>query len=225
MQSMRLTVKSIAPAFIKIAGCFVISIGFLIAPISASVASDKYYKTRAKDGSILFSDAPAKNGTLQRTSYSNHYGKPMATASCNGVSLQIMADRARFIEGDIKAAAKEHKVDPLLIKAITRVESCFDPHAVSVAGAQGLMQLMPATAAELNVTQPFDERQNLMGGAQYIAKMLSMFNNDLDLALAAYNAGPGNVRKYKGIPPFEETEQYVQHVQRHYALFSANSQP
>lgn len=225
MQGMHSTVTASAPAFAKIVASFVIGIGFLMASSSSLVASDKYYKTRAKDGSILFSDAPTKNGTLQRTSYSNHYGKPMATASCNGVSLQIMADRARFIEGDIKDAAKQHKVDPLLVKAITRVESCFDPHAVSVAGAQGLMQLMPGTAAELNVTQPFDERQNLMGGSQYIAKMLSMFNNDLDLALAAYNAGPGNVKKYNGIPPFKETQQYVKHVQRHYALFSANSQP
>lgn len=222
---MRPTVTTIAPAVTKIASCFVITAGILLATISTAAASEKYYKTRAKDGSILFSDAPANNGTLLRTSYSNHYGKPMATASCNGISLQIMADRAGFIEGDIEAAAKQHKVDPLLIKAITRVESCFDPHAVSVAGAQGLMQLMPATAAELNVTQPFDEKQNLMGGAKYIAQMLSMFDNDLDLALAAYNAGPGNVRKYKGIPPFKETQQYVQQVKRHYALFSANSQP
>ena len=86
------------------------------------------------------------------------------------------------------------------------------------------MQLMPATAAELKVTRPFDEKQNLMGGAKYIAQMLSLFDNNLELALAAYNAGPGNVRKYQGIPPFKETQRYVKQVQHHYALFSA-SQP
>ncbi len=198
-----------------------LSVGLLLAPASQSLATEKVYKTKATDGSTLFSDAPVTDGTMLRTRYSNNYGKPMATASCNGVSLEIMADRAGFIQGEIKAAAAAHKVDPLLIKAIARVESCFDPHAVSVAGAQGLMQLMPTTAAELNVMQPFDELQNLMGGAKYIAKMLKQFDGDLELALAAYNAGPGTVKRYGGIPPYKETQRYVVKVQEHYKLFLA----
>jgi len=193
----------------------------LLAPANPSVAFEKVYKTKTTDGSMLFSDAPVSNGTIQRTSYSNNYGKPMATASCNGVSLQIMSARAGFIKSEIETAAAAHKVDPLLIKAIARVESCFDPHAVSVAGAQGLMQLMPATAAELNVRQPFDELQNLMGGAEYIAKMLKQFDGSLELALAAYNAGPGTVIRYGGIPPYKETQAYVVKVQEHYKLLVA----
>ncbi|MEE9336097.1 MAG: lytic transglycosylase domain-containing protein [Granulosicoccaceae bacterium] len=195
--------------------------GLLLLPASQSFAIEKVYKTKAADGSMLFSDAPASNGAIQRTSYANNYGRPMATASCNGASLQIMSERAGFIEDDINAAASAHKVDPLLIEAIARVESCFDPHAVSVAGAQGLMQLMPATAAELNVTQPFNELQNLMGGAEYIAKMLKMFDSNLELALAAYNAGPGTVKHYGGIPPYKETQRYVVKVKAHYKLLVA----
>lgn len=206
---------------VKRAVAVALATGLLLVPASQSIAAPMVYKSKATDGSVLFSDAPVSNGTIQRTSYSNNYGKPMATASCNGVSLQIMADRAGFIEGDIKAAATAHKVDPLLIKAIARVESCFDPHAVSVAGAQGLMQLMPATAAELKVVQPFDELQNLMGGTQYIAKMLKQFDGNLELALAAYNAGPGTVKRYGGIPPYKETQRYVKQVQQHYKLFIA----
>ena len=198
-----------------------LTIGLLLVPASQSLAAEKVYKTKATDGTAMFSDAPVSNGTMLRTSYSNNYGKPMATASCNGVSLQIMSARAGFVEGEIKAAAAVHKVDPMLIKAIARVESCFDPHAVSVAGAQGLMQLMPATAAELNVTQPFNELQNLMGGAEYIAKMLKQFDGNLELALAAYNAGPGTVNRYGGIPPYKETQRYVVKVQEHYKLFVA----
>ncbi len=196
-------------------------VGLLLAPSNESLAAGKVYKTKTSDGSILFSDAPVSNGTIQRTSYSNNYGKPMATASCNGVNQQIMSDRASNIEGAIKTAATAHNVDPLLIKAIARVESCFDPHAVSIAGAQGLMQLMPATAAELNVTQPFNKLQSLMGGAQYIAKMLKQFDGSLELALAAYNAGPGTVRRYGGIPPYKETQRYVVKVKEHYKLFVA----
>ena len=206
---------------VKRAVAVALATGLLLVPASQSIAAPMVYKSKATDGSVLFSDAPVSNGTIQRTSYSNNYGKPMATASCNGVSLQIMADRAGFIEGDIKAAATAHKVDPLLIKAIARVESCFDPHAVSVAGAQGLMQLMPATAAELKVVQPFDELQNLMGGTQYFAKMLKQFDGNLELALAAYNAGPGTVKRYGGIPPYKETQRYVKQVQQHYKLFIA----
>ena len=198
-----------------------LSAGISIVPTSQSLAAEKVYKTKASDGSVLFSDAPASNGEILRTSYSNNYGKPMATASCNDVSLDIMAARAGLIEGDIKAAATAHKIDPLLIKAIARVESCFDPHAVSVAGAQGLMQLMPATAAELNVMQPFNGLQNLMGGTEYIAKMLKQFEGNLELALAAYNAGPGTVKRYGGIPPYKETQRYVVKVQEHYKLFAA----
>ncbi|MDD4571386.1 MAG: lytic transglycosylase domain-containing protein [Clostridia bacterium] len=114
---------------------------------------------------------------------------------------------------DIFTAASERYGVPInLLKAIAKAESNFNVNAVSSAGAQGIMQLMPSTASSLGVTNAFDAEQNIMGGAKYISQMLERFNNNTELALAAYNAGPGNVLKYDGVPPFKETQNYVAKV-------------
>ena len=112
----------------------------------------------------------------------------------------------------IAEAAQANNVPPALIKAVARAESGFDPNAVSRAGAQGLMQLMPTTAAGLGVTDPFDPKQNLMGGAKFLRGLLDRFGGDVSKVLAGYNAGPGAVEKYGGIPPFAETQAYVPKV-------------
>ncbi len=112
----------------------------------------------------------------------------------------------------INRTAREHGIDPDLIKAIIRVESNFNPGAVSRKGAQGLMQLMPATAADHAVTDVFDPAQNIAGGVRYLRKLLDLFGGDLRLALAAYNAGENAVLRYHGIPPYPETQQYVRKV-------------
>jgi soluble lytic murein transglycosylase-like protein len=112
----------------------------------------------------------------------------------------------------IAEAADRYQLDPNLIRAIIRAESAFNPFAVSSAGALGLMQLMPDRAVELNVLDPFDPRQNILGGAQYLRDLLDMHHGNVNLAVASYNAGPGAVARYRGIPPYRETRNYVKTV-------------
>lgn len=113
------------------------------------------------------------------------------------------------LEQIFEEAAATYGVPKDLLKAIAKAESNFNPNATSGAGAQGIMQLMPATARSLGVTDSYDPYQNIMGGAKYISDMLNSFGGNVTMALAAYNAGPNNVAKYGGVPPFKETQNYV----------------
>ncbi|HRJ42408.1 MAG: lytic transglycosylase domain-containing protein [Caldilineaceae bacterium] len=142
--------------------------------------------------------------------------------------LELQVDQARQRAGQVNGlppstfdslideAARRHGVDADLVKSVIKVESNFDPSAVSHAGAKGLMQLMDGTAAELGVRDSFDVAQNIDGGVAYLAQQLRRFQGDERLALAAYNAGPGAVQRHGGIPPFAETQAYVQRVLSYY---------
>lgn len=112
----------------------------------------------------------------------------------------------------IAEAASKNELSFHLLKALIQVESCFNPYAISKKGALGLMQIMPENLAILKIDHPFDPRENIMGGASYLKNMMNRFNGKIELALAAYNAGPTAVEKYSDIPPYRETQEYVQKV-------------
>ena len=133
-----------------------------------------------------------------------------------GVSVSMNDFRAlepeRAYDDIIAEAAAEYDLDPALIRAVMRAESAFNPMVVSPAGAQGLMQLMPALAEEMGVVDPFDPRQNIMGGSRYLRWLLDHNRGNIPLTLAGYNAGPTIVAKYRKVPPFRETQNYVKKI-------------
>lgn len=134
------------------------------------------------------------------TNIASCWGKPGVTVSDEEMN--------RIFE----AASEKYQVPIALLKAVAKAESDFNPKEVSSSGAMGVMQLMPETAKGLGVSDPFDVEQNIMGGAKYLADKLAMYDGNVELALAAYNAGSGNVKKYGGVPPFTETQNYIKKV-------------
>jgi hypothetical protein len=150
--------------------------------------------------------------------------QPAARAACPALShanarvgggVPVHAPTA--IRDIVEPLAQRHDLDPDLVLSVIAVESAFDPRAVSPKNAQGLMQLIPATAARFGVRDPFDAQQNVAGGVRYLAWLLRRFDGELDKALAAYNAGEGTVDRYGGIPPYPETQAYVRKVRHLYA--------
>ena len=168
------------------------------------------YKTVGADGVISFTNGPNRGGKLvMRTE-----------ASRPPVHMPSDSSPARYGRYDehIRQAAVLYQIPEDLVRAVIQVESDFDPRAVSPANARGLMQLMPETAERMLVTDIFDPRQNIFGGVRYLRVLANLFNGDIELTIAGYNAGEGAVMRYGGIPPFPETQEYVKRVLAQYRV-------
>ncbi|MFL6593728.1 MAG: transglycosylase SLT domain-containing protein [Luteimonas sp.] len=168
-----------------------------------------------QDGVRHYSSRPPRGGagiTAMRTIKYSFMETCYACAAKPGVDFRTLRLNTGAYQAEIAAASKDFGVDEAIVRAIIHAESAFNPNALSRVGAQGLMQLMPGTARRFGVANAFDAAQNIRGGVQYLAFLLKRFNGDLSLAAAGYNAGEGAVDKYRGVPPYSETQRYVQRV-------------
>ncbi|HZP11238.1 MAG TPA: lytic transglycosylase domain-containing protein [Nevskiaceae bacterium] len=179
----------------------------------------KIYQHRDANGVRTFSDLKRIRGMR----FVGEYARPTAEASCRGMTPAMIETRGTQYDTLFAGYAQSNGIEAALIKAVARIESCFDLRAVSRVGAQGLMQLMPGTQNLLGVSDPFVADKNINGGAAYLRMMLDRFNGDVALALAAYNAGPEAVDRHHGIPPFRETRDYVKRVTEQYDLYRARA--
>ena len=174
--------------------------------------------TPANSSELKKDQAVAKQGRAEKLKEAAApQSSPRSSQATQRAFGSLPSDNAAgdIIERSIQKAAARYNLSPDLIRGVIRAESNFQAQAVSSAGAQGLMQLMPETAGELGVTKPFDIQQNIDGGSRYLRQMLDRFGGNLKLALAAYNAGPGAVEKYEGRVPYAETQDYVKRVLRY----------
>jgi soluble lytic murein transglycosylase-like protein len=164
----------------------------------------RHYTSRAPKGGAGVSAMRTIRYSFMETCY--------ACGAKPGVNFNTLRLNTSAYQAEISAASRDYGVDEAIVRAIIHAESAFNPTALSRVGAQGLMQLMPATARRFGVSNAFDAGQNIRGGVQYLAFLLNRFNGDQILVAAGYNAGEGAVDKYKGVPPYSETQRYVQRV-------------
>ena len=197
--------------------CICLTVAFILTGIEHSVAG--MYLCRDASGKVSFTNVP---NSSHCTAYNLEKKSVALSIQPTNFSRTDFSrtDRSRY-DREIKRIARQYRVDPPLIKAIIHVESDFNHRAVSNHGAQGLMQLMPATARELRVSNPFNPLENIDGGTRYFRQMLDSFGGDLILSLAAYNAGPGLVARTGGVPQITETRRYVSKVLKRYKVYKS----
>ncbi len=201
---MPFTMRRTYPAFVILLGAM-----FTLGLILPSSPFEIYKYSEDKDGVVYLSNTPDAKKNLE----------------LEGEWVQFpLGPGFEKYDQVIRKVAERYNVDRALVKAVIKVESNFNPTAVSRAGAKGLMQLMPETASALGVNDSFNPEENIRGGARHLRYLLDLFKGDLQMALAGYNAGENMVSLYNGIPPCKETQTYVQRVLRHFKHYSSESQ-
>lgn len=188
---------------------------FAVLPLAAfcSAAHANVFE-RKQNGNLVEISQPAWQADASRSVERRH--GPTTNSTSNSAQSQ------NAVRQHIQVAATRFGVDRNLVDAVAWQESRYNPRALSTAGAMGVMQLMPGTARQLGVYNPHDVEQNVAGGTAYLRQQLERFGNNVPLALAAYNAGPGAVMKYGGIPPYRETQDYVRQIMQRLSATSAN---
>lgn len=183
-------------------------LALLIVVFAAVPADAQIYTWRDEAGHLVLSNKPRADEATPTTTYAVSGSATLRATTAPDTG------RGRRFSDLIEAAARRHGVSADLVRAVIQAESGFNPMAVSPKGAMGLMQLMPATARELGVADPFHPGDNIRGGVLYLARLLSRYGQNVELALAAYNAGPGAVERYGTVPPYRETQAYVRKIAR-----------
>jgi soluble lytic murein transglycosylase-like protein len=215
------------------------------------VARADIFMTRRPDGTIHFTNVPAQRGrgstvvVRSRDAAPSRASGPSPVVAYDGSSTPVARvtslenaqvrslylatardpERYRRFDEHIREAAQLYQLPEAFIRAVIKQESDFNPYSVSSAGAAGLMQLMPQTAQSMSVRDVFDPRQSILGGVRFLRVLANMFNGDLVLTVAAYNAGPNAVIRHAGIPPYEQTQNYVRQVLRYYYLYRGGQMP
>jgi soluble lytic murein transglycosylase-like protein len=185
-----------------------------------SMLHAEIYKYTDEDGMVNYTNIkPANQRNVKTFSFPCYVSDP----KCQQLDWERIPLNRQAFSDVIQASAEVFTIDESLIRAIIHAESAYQPEALSPQGAQGLMQLMPATQKELQIENVFDPVSNIEGGTRYLAGLMKEFDQNIELAAAAYNAGPGAVRKYGGIPPYKETREYVRRVKILYRRYSSES--
>lgn len=196
----------------------------------AQAGENNYYAYTDKNGTLHVTNVPGRSKgawTIYKTLEGSGGGdveRGRASGSQGRTRVRLGDERLHRYDSVIRAAAQRYQLPESLLRAVIHTESNYYAHAVSRAGATGLMQLMPKTAKALGVRDAYDPGQNVHGGARYLRLLANRYDGDMVLVLAAYNAGAGNVEKYGGVPPFAETRSYVRSVLRRYYAYERQAQ-